>query len=400
MEVASLEPKRLEVEAAATGWDDIRRAQDAMPALASISHEFRATLPFEGRRIAAVMHVSKETAALLLSLKAGGAGVLLLASNAATASAEISKALVERGLEVPLGEHATRSGRRERNVSIVERFAPDLLLDNGSVFGDLRARKGSNLRGATVHSQSAREAVVAHHAQHGSLPFPIYTVGSSVLKKDIETYYGTSQSTLQSVLQCTGLQLSGKTVGVVGYGNAGTGIAQAFKALRANVVVCDLDPVRCVKAHFDGMKVSSLRDLLERSDVIIAATPGVHTIGSSHFDHIKDGAFLGSIGHRPDEIEVAELSRRAMRTRSLNEFVEEFDLPTGRVRLIGQGHQLNHVVSAGNSSELMDLSFALHALCLVDLLSESHAAVPLEVPASIVNRVARLKLESLGRMDA
>jgi adenosylhomocysteinase len=250
---------------------------------------------------------------------------------------------------------------------------------------------------ASVHSRGACDIVERHWQSHGRLLFPVLAVGSSPIKLELESTHGTGQSVVAALIQTTGLQLGGKNVVVVGYGNVGSGVAHFARGLNARVCVVQNSAFRALKAVMDGFEVLPLAKALARADVVITATGASGVLREEHFPLLRDGVFLGNVG-RAQEIDVPALSRVGKPVRRLDSNLTEYRIDHNRVVLIGEGHQFNHMAGRANSSEMMDLSLSLHALGLEHVWCERPALSPTihPVPAVVAESVARAKLDQLG----
>lgn len=372
----------------------VRLAWRQMPVLVGLRRQMRADRPLRGFNVAAALHVSAQSAQLVVALREAGARVLLFASNPETVSREAAAELDRRAIAV-----RTRHAGPEDVAELLAEFKPRLLLDNAMLLTAC-ARGGliTGLAGATVHSASAERAARALAAAGDCADLPIVSVADSPLKRAIETPAGTGQSTVHALVRATGLQLSGKRVLVVGYGTAGTGIARYLRGMRARVTVVDISAIACLRALTDGHDVNVLDNALGYADVVIVATGTRDVLTGRHFDLLRDGVVLGNIGHYPDAIDGAALSAAADKQTDLGGGVVEYVVAGRSVLLLGSGSQLNHVCADGNSSEVMDLTMSLHLMCLLWLAEagpEVRAGLS-GVPDSLVEAVARAKLRLLG----
>ncbi|KXK61303.1 hypothetical protein AWW66_14270 [Micromonospora rosaria] len=374
----------------------LRLAWRQMPVLAALRRQVRADRPLLGVPVAAAMHVSTETAHLMVTLKDAGARLLLHPSNLGTLDPAAVAELRRRAIRVNLPD--TGSAPLTEQLAA---FRPRLLTDNGTLLtacADVPELAG-DLLGATVHSRNAERTARALAAA-GRLPVPVIPVADSVLKSAVETPAGTGQSTVHALVRATGVQLGGKRAVVVGYGTAGTGIARYLQAMRCRVTVVDTSAVACLRALADGHAVGALDTVLAEADIVVVATGTRQVVTDRHLDLLPDGVLLGNIGHYPDAIDVPALTRAADRVTALGGGVHEYLLAGRSVFLLGEGSQLNHVCAGGNSSETMDLTLSLHVLCLLHLVRRPDDLVPglNPLPDSFSETVARAKLRALGHV--
>ena len=365
----------------------------SMPVMDVIGAGFSSEHALAGARIFARMHVTRETAYLLDTLKRAGADVLLTASNSSTSDHEVQEWLWSAGIRVEIP--ATLDDLH----AALGRFRPELLIDNGEAI-DLLHDRGFDwpILGGTTHSTNAEMVVRDALARDGSLRFPVISLGSAGLKRSIETHHGVGQSVVQSLMNATGMQISSRRVAVVGYGNAGAGLATYLRGMNANVTVVETSAVRALAAAYEGFTVASLEDALPLADVVVTVTSAANVIGQQHFRLLRDGVFLGSVGHHPSEVDVYALAAQAQERQVVGGCVERFVVDGKRIFLLGGGHQLNHVCAGGNTSELMDLSLSLHVLALVDMWrNPTRYELGLHLmPRAYEEDVAGTKLRSLG----
>ncbi|WP_428963130.1 NAD(P)-dependent oxidoreductase [Micromonospora fluostatini] len=353
-----------------------------MPVLARLAREFATDRPLAGRRVAAALNVTPEATALVRVLLAGAAEVLVVSSKPTTFDPAAAGAMGRLGARVLPGPDTAKE---------VLAFAPDLVVDNGSV-AELWAAEPDPpaVVGGTVHSQHALGRV----RRAGRLPFPLYTVTESAVKTAVETAHGTGQAALRGLLDA-GVQVAGKRVLVVGFGVTGRAVADYLRGCHARVAVAEVAPVPLLQAVHLGFEVVGLTAGLATADVVVTVTDAEQVLDLDHLRLLPDGAVLGGIGHAATEIDRAGLAAAADRVDPV---------PGGqRYRLAGRHLTLlagaggNHVFAGINPPELMDLSLALHALCLARLASTGPPPAGLHpVPAEVDARVARTKLAVLG----
>ncbi len=376
-------------------------ADGQMPVLRSVRERFAAKQPLAGLRVAACLHVTSETANLVLTLIAGGAQVELCASNPLTTQDDVAAALVGHGVAV----HAIRGESEDayggRVIAAAARM-PQITLDDGADLlsvlhaGDEAWR--ADLIGGTEETTTGLVRLRALHDE-GRLRCPVLAVNEALTERTFNDRYGTGQSTLDGILRATNLLLAGRTVVVLGYGWTGKGVALRARGAGASVIVCEVDPMRALEARMDGCDVMPALEAAARGDVFITVTGGRDVLAGEHFERMKDGAMLANAGHFDVEIAVDQLASLAVSRSQVLPLVEQFELgPQRRLNLIAKGRVVNLAAAEGHPAAVMDMSFANQALCVEHLALHGASLEPrvLPVPGEIDREVARLKLASLG----
>ena len=376
-------------------------ADGQMPVLRSVRARFLEARPLDGLRVAACLHVTSETANLVLTLMAGGALVELCASNPLTTQDDVAAALVGHGVAV----HAIRGERGDAysaHVIAAAARAPQITLDDGADLlsvlhaGDPAWR--AELIGGTEETTTGLVRLRALQDE-GGLRCPVLAVNEALTERTFNDRYGTGQSALDGILRATNLLLAGRTVVVLGYGWTGKGVALRARGAGASVIVCEVDPMRALEARMDGCEVMPALDAAARGDVFITVTGGRDVLASEHFERMKDGAMLANAGHFDVEIAVDQLAGLSISRSQVLPLVEQFELAPGRrLNLIAEGRVVNLAAAEGHPGAVMDMSFANQALCVEHLAlhGASLEARVLPVPGEIDREVARLKLASLG----
>jgi adenosylhomocysteinase len=378
--------------------EPILLALEQMPVLADIRRRFLVTRPFENARIAIVFHLTKEAAALALAFHNGGATVRFIPSKIRTVEKKVTAALAAWGVEV---QEAATEEERATILRGVPAFLPDMLVDNADLFGIWHSMpEPPPLLCASLHSRSACAIAEMYVEKHGALKYPVLAIGSTPMKLELESMLGTGQSALVSLVQATGIQLSGKRIVVIGFGNVGSGIANFARSLNARVCVVQNSPFRALKAVLAGFEVLPLSEALPSADIVITATGSKDVLQRKHFEMLRDGAMLGNLGRSHEEIDVISLRQIAMRIERVNSCLERFTFggKGKKLLLLGGGHQFNHMAGSPNSSELMDLSLSLHAIGLEHVWCH-RPRLPLliqQAPDFVVNAVAKAKLEQMN----
>lgn len=383
------------------GREQIRWAEAHMPVLKMIMEIFDREKPLKNIRIAAVLHVTKETAVLVKTLKAGGAEVWLAGSNPLSTQDDVAAALVEEGIHV----FAWRGESPEEYywaIDVIASSEPDIVIDDG---GDLHVHINKNklsiakkIIGGTEETTTGVTRLKALEREN-ALRYPVIAVNNAYTKYLFDNRYGTGQSTLDGILRATNILIAGKTVVVAGYGWVGRGIALRAKGMGARVIVTEVNPIRALEAVMDGFEVMKMDEAAKIGDVFITATGNINVITKDHFMLMKNGAILANAGHFDVEINVRELDSIAIDKKDVRECVTEYLLPNGkRLYLLARGRLVNLVCAEGHPSEIMDMSFANQALAVRYLVQNKGRLEPkvYDVPYEIDYEVARLKLKSMN----
>jgi adenosylhomocysteinase len=391
-----------DLELAPGGIVRIEWADRQMPVLAAIRERFERERPLEGYRISACLHVTTETANLARTLTAGGADVVLCASNPLSTQDDVAAALVEAyGISV----FAIRGEDNDTYYSHIEAAVdhrPQLTMDDGAdVIGYLHSKRRDQLGdivGGTEETTTGVIRLKALEAQ-GELGFPIVAVNEAKTKHLFDNRYGTGQSTLDGIIRATNVLLAGRRFVVSGYGWTGRGVALRARGLGAHVIVTEVDPVRALEALMDGYEVLPIEQAAEVGDIFCTATGDKNVISRPALERMKDGAILSNTGHFNVEIDIPALRELAVATRVARPNVEEFELADGRrLYLIGEGRLVNLAAAEGHPASVMDMSFANQALSAEYVIAHAAELEPrvYDVPEEIDREIARLKLESMG----
>jgi adenosylhomocysteinase len=397
--------KRYDVKDLALSAEGKRRIEWAdrqMPVLAAIRERFEQERPLDGYRVAACLHVTTETANLMRTLKAGGADVVLCASNPLSTQDDVAAALTAR-YEVP-----TFAIRGEGNDDYYAHIyaaidhRPQITMDDGAdVIGVLHAHRREQLGDIIAATEETTTGVIRLKSMEsdGVLGFPVIAVNEALTKHLFDNRYGTGQSTLDGILRATNLLIAGRNVVVAGYGWVGRGIASRMAGHGAHVAVIEIDPVRALEALMDGYQVMTAAQAAPWGDLFVTATGNVNVFRREHFGAMKDGAVMANSGHFDAELDLPALREMAEgQVREVRNNVQEFDLGGKRLNLVAEGRLVNLGAAEGHPAAVMDMSFANQALAVEYLLG--HRA-QLErqvygVPEAIDAEVARLKLAAFG----
>ncbi|MBI4054019.1 MAG: adenosylhomocysteinase [Candidatus Doudnabacteria bacterium] len=387
---------------AAAGSQRIQWAAREMPVLKLIRQRFSKEKPLAGLRLSACLHVTSETANLMDTLAAGGAEVMLCASNPLSTQDDVAASLV-RHYSIPV--FAIRGEDRKtyyRHLNQALALRPQITMDDGADLVSLLHGKKKNLaKNVFGSSEETTTGVIRLRAleKKGLLKFPVIAVNDSKTKHLFDNRYGTGQSTIDGILRATNVLLAGKTFVVAGYGYCGKGVAARARGMNAIVVVTEVDPVRALEARMDGFEVLPMGQAIKRADLLVTVTGNVNAVDVEHFRAIKDGCIVANAGHFNVELNLAGLKRLSKSVTFLKPNVEEYLLKNGRrVFVLAQGRLVNLAAAEGHPSMVMDMSFANQALAAV-FIARNHARLQKKVYSverELDEEVALLKLRSMG----
>ncbi len=392
----------VDLSLAAEGVRRIEWAEREMPVLRLIRERFAAEQPLAGLRIGACLHVTTETANLMRTLKAGGASVVLCASNPLSTKDDVAAALVaEYGIAV----YARRGEDRDTyyaHLNAVADTHPQLTMDDGcdlvSLLHTERPKQVSEILAGTEETTTGVIRLKAMAADN-ALGFPVIAVNEALTKHLFDNRYGTGQSTLDGILRATNLLIAGRRVVVAGYGWVGRGIAERMDGHGAHVAVIEVDPVRALEALMDGYQVMTVGQAAGWGDLFITATGNINVFRREHFEAMHDGAVMANSGHFDAELDLPALRDMAEgHVRDIRENVQEYDIGGKRLNLIAEGRLVNLGAAEGHPAAVMDMSFANQALS-AEYVARHHTELEPRVyvvPEAIDAEVARLKLAALG----
>lgn len=386
---------------AESGRSRIAWAAAYMPVLAQIRDRFAQERPLEGVRIGACLHVTTETANLMLALQAGGASLALCASNPLSTQDDVAAALCEYGIPtfaIKGEDNATYYSHIESVIAT----KPQMSMDDGcdlvtTIYTKHRALLAEMIGGC----EETTTGVIRLRAMQrdGVLPYPVIAVNNALTKHMFDNRYGTGQSTLDGIVRATNVLLAGRTLVVVGYGWCGRGIASRASGMGAHVIVTEVDPRKAIEAQMDGYRVMPIADAAKIGDVFVTVTGNYHVIREEHFRLMKDGAIVCNSGHFNDELDLDGIKRISTGTAAPREFVEQYTLHDGRkICILADGRLVNLAAGEGHPAAVMDMSFANQALSAAHL-AKHHATLGHEVydvPVEIDEEVASRKLASMG----
>jgi adenosylhomocysteinase len=383
------------------GRERIEWAAREMPVLGLIKRRFEKEKPFTGVRISACLHITTETANLALALQAGGADLVMCASNPLSTQDSTAAALVE--YDIPTNAiKGEDDATYYKHIKTALDHKPHLTVDDGAdLVSILHKERNELLEDIIGGTEETTTGVIRLRSMErdGKLKYPIIAVNDAQTKYLFDNRYGTGQSTIDGIIRATNVLFAGKNVVVVGYGWCGHGAAMRAKGLGAQVIVTEVKPLRALEAVMDGFKVMPMEEAAKIGDIFITVTGNKHVIAKKHFDVMKSGTIVCNSGHFNIEIDIPGLEEMSVKKRQIRTFVDEYTLSDGRqIFLLGEGRLINLAAAEGHPSSVMDMSFANQALCLEYMVKNSAKLQPqvYVVPEDIDLEVARLKLESMG----
>ncbi len=387
---------------ATSGRQRIEWANQTMPVLQQLRQEFSKSKPLQGLRVAACLHVTTETANLMIALRDGGASVALCASNPLSTQDDVAAALVaEYGIST-FAIKGEDNATYYRHLNAVLETRPQVTMDDGAdLVTELLTKRKDLAAGVLGGTEETTTGVIRLRAmaQQGVLKYPVIAINDADTKHLFDNRYGTGQSTLDGIIRATNLLLAGLNLVVAGYGWCGRGVASRARGMGANVIVTEIDPTRAIEAIMDGFRVMTMDEAAKIGNIFVTVTGNKHVIGRQHFEKIRDGAVVCNSGHFNVELDLESLGKMAKSHRPVREFVEEFVLADGRkVYVLGEGRLINLAAAEGHPASVMDMSFANQALSL-EYLVANHKKLAVDVhrvPLDLDRRVARLKLASMG----
>jgi adenosylhomocysteinase len=380
----------------------IEWANQSMPVLNLIKKRFVKEKPLRGVRLAACLHVTTETASLMQTLKAGGADVVLCASNPLSTQDDVAASLVKHD-RIPTFAIKGEDGKTYyKHIMSVLDIKPQMTMDDGAdVVSVLHTKRKDLLAHVIGGTEETTTGVIRLRsmANTGVLQYPIIAVNDAQTKHFFDNRYGTGQSTIDGIIRATNRLLAGSIFVIAGYGWCGRGLAMRAKGMGANVVVTEIDPLKSIEAVMDGYQVMPMADAAKIGDIFVTVTGDIKVIRAEHFRAMKDGAIVCNTGHFNVEIDLEALNKLKKKRRLIREFVEEFTLPNGRkINILGEGRLINLAAAEGHPSSVMDMSFANQALSAEFMLQNSKSLENdvYSVPEDIDKEIARLKLNAMG----
>ncbi len=380
----------------------IEWAGSAMPVLATIKERFAKEKTLKGIRLAACLHVTAETANLLIALKAGGASVVVCASNPLSTQDDVAASLVkDHGIPV----YAVKGEDTKRyyaHLNAALDTHPHITMDDGAdLVSLLHKERSKQLPELLGSSEETTTGIIRLKAMEKdkALKIPVFAVNDSDTKHMFDNRYGTGQSTLDGIMRSTNMLLAGKTVVVCGYGWCGRGLASRARGMGSHVIVTEVDPIKALEAVMDGFTVMRIRDAARKGDIFVTVTGDKHVISLSDIEAMKDGAVIANSGHFNVEIDLESLARKSVSVRTVRPFVQEYKLKDNTRRFVlGEGRLINLAAAEGHPAEVMDMSFANQALAAEFFVKHKGKLEPkvYTISPAMDKEIARLKLGAMG----
>ncbi len=390
------------LELADLGKRRIEWANQSMPVLQSIRKEFIKNQPLKGLRVSACLHVTTETANLAITLRDGGADVVLCASNPLSTQDDVAASLVrDYGISV----HAIKGEDNEtyyKHILSALDHKPHMTMDDGADLVSIALTKRQDvLEGIIAGTEETTTGVIRLRAmaKDGQLRYPIIAVNDALTKHMFDNRYGTGQSTMDGVIRCTNSLIAGSKFVIAGFGWCGRGLASRARGMGADVIVTEIDPTKAIEAVMEGYRVMSMAEAAKIGDFFVTVTGNKNVIGRDHFELMKNGAVVANSGHFNVEIDIPALEKMSSSKRQTRDFVDEYAMKDGRkIYLLGEGRLINLAAAEGHPASVMDMSFANQALS-AEYLAKNHKSLEKKVypvPEELDKKVARLKLDAMG----
>jgi adenosylhomocysteinase len=376
-------------------------AKQSMPVLARIRARFQKEKPLKGVRLAACLHVTTETAALMQTLKAGGATVGLCASNPLSTQDDVAASLVKHDKIAVFAITGENNKTYYEHIHATLDAKPMYTMDDGAdLVSTLHSKRKDLLEVVRGGTEETTTGIIRlkSMAEAGVLKYPIIAVNDAKTKHFFDNRYGTGQSTLDGIIRATNRLIAGSTFVLCGYGWCGRGVAMRARGLGANVIVTEVDPLKALEAVMDGFSVMSLKRAAKVGDFFCSVTGNIHVIAKPHFKLMKDGAIVCNSGHFNVEIDLDALNDLTTKKRRVRENVVEYQLKSGkRINVLGEGRLVNLAAAEGHPSSVMDMSFANQALSL-EYMVKRKKPLPAQVypvPEQIDKKIAKEKLSAM-----
>ena len=380
---------------------NIELAEMNMGALLEIRKEFVKKKPFKGLRIAMALHVTKETAVLVRTLRAGGAEVWITGCNPLSTQDDVAAALAAEGVKV-FGHKGESQKEYYDFLRAVIACKPHITIDDGcDLVSEIHKNNPELIADIIGGCEETTTGIIRLKAMErdGALKYPVVAVNDNLTKHLMDNYYGTGQSTLDGIMRASNFMFAGKTVVVIGYGSCGKGLALRANGMGASVIVCEVNPFRALQAAMDGHRVMKMRDACKHGDLFITVTGNLHVIRPEHLRLMKAGAILANSGHFDCEIDVAGIAAEARKCRRVRPFMDEYSLSGGKkVFVLGEGRLINLAAAEGHPSDVMSLSFCGQALAC-QFLAENRGKLDAGVhvlPEAIDQYISNLQLGVMG----
>jgi adenosylhomocysteinase len=391
-----------DLKLAAEGQDLIDWAAREMPVLTLIRQRFIKEQPLKGLKLAACLHVTSETANLMLTLKAGGADLALCASNPLSTNDAVAAALASQHAIKTYAIRGEDNDTYYEHIDAVLDHHPTMTMDDGAdLVSRLHKERKDQLAEVIGGTEETTTGVIRLRAMadRGVLRYPIVAVNEADTKHMFDNRYGTGQSTIDGIIRATNVLLAGKTFVIAGYGWVGRGLASRAKGHGADVVITEVDSVKALEAAMDGFRVMKMDEASREGDIFVTVTGDVNVLDRKHFDGMKDGVILANSGHFNSEINLKALDEMATGVRQVRPAVQEYKMRDGRrLHVLAEGRLINLAAAEGHPAAVMDMSFANQALCAAYIAANANQLEKLvyDVPDEIDKEVAKLKLHAMG----
>ncbi|UCE05390.1 MAG: adenosylhomocysteinase [bacterium] len=392
-----------DIDLAQAGKRRIEWAENDMPVLRLVRERFEKEKPLQGRKMSACLHITAETANLARTLKAGGADIVLCASNPLSTQDDVAASMVQ-DYEIPVfaikGED---TDTYYKHIKTAIDHSPQVTMDDGADLVSSLHFDYPEIRKNVLGSMEETTTGVIRlraMARDGALKFPVIAVNDAMTKNLFDNRYGTGQSTVDGIIRATDILLAGKNVVVAGYGWCGRGFAMRCKGMGANVIITEVDPIRALEAAMDGYRVMKMEQAALVGDLFCTLTGDIHVIREEHFNLMKDGAIVANSGHFNVEIDIPSLQGMAVECHTqVRNFIDQYILKDGRrINLLAEGRLINLSAAEGHPASVMDMSFATQALTTEWVINQAGKLTPkvYNVPSEIEDWVATLKLQSMS----
>lgn len=388
-----------DISLADQGMLNIELAEGRMPALMQIRARFKKEQPFKGLTIGMALHVTKETAVLVRTLRDGGAKVAIASCNPLSTQDDVAAALSKEGANV-YGYKGETKEDYYKFIEAVISFKPDITIDDGcDLISTIHTKHKELLSKLIGGCEETTTGIIRLHAMQkdNALKYPIIAVNDNATKHLFDNYYGTGQSTIDGIIRATNVLFAGKTVVVAGYGDCGKGVALRAKSLGANVIVTEVDHLCALQAVMDGYRVMPMFDAAKLGDIFVTVTGDIHVITLDHIKEMNNGAILANSGHFDNEIDVVGLNSKGKK-RKMRPFLDEYSIFGKKIYLCAEGRLVNLGAAEGHPSEVMSTSFCGQALACEYLVKNKGKLKPsvITLPKAIDDEIAKLQLDSIG----
>lgn len=391
-----------DINLAEQGKKNIEWAQKDMPVLNSIKERFKKEQPFKGLRLTASVHVTKETAALCIALKEGGADAILAASNPLSTQDDVAAALVKYyGIPV-YGYAGETSETYHKHIETALNHKPHLVIDDGcDLVATIHGKRRDLIENIIGSCEETTTGIIRLKAmeKEGKLEFPALGVNNSLTKHLFDNRYGTGQSVLDGIFRAANILLAGKTFVVCGYGWCSRGVAAKARGMGANVIVTEVDPLKALEAVMDGFRVMPIAEASPIGDIFISTTGDINVVSTENMLNMKSGAMVGNAGHFDVEVDVNGLKKHVVEYKNIRPNLDEWVLDNGKsIYVLAQGRLVNLVCAEGHPASVMDMSFANQALGM-EFIAKNKGKLENKMytlPRSVDEEIARIKLDSMG----